>query len=107
MSASLDPGEQESELKDDEMLKMDFLEFFIHRSNLLDRLAYFLKGDCLSEGGVDGILKILIRVARHSPHALVNHEILSIIVTHYTNPNWSQSSGMFVLYTDFCSLSVV
>lgn len=95
--ATLDPGEQETELKDEEMLKMDFIEFFIHRSNLLDRLCYFLKKDCLSDVGVNGILKILIRVARHSPNTLVDHELLSIIVKDYTNPNWNQAPGMFFL----------
>lgn len=90
----MDPGEDEVDLKDEEMLKIDFLEFFINRSNLLDRIAYFLKGeDCLSEKGMAGIFKMLIRVARHSPNILVDHEVLSIIVKNYISPILIYSSG--------------
>ncbi|OXA61235.1 RNA polymerase II-associated protein 1 [Folsomia candida] len=94
LADSLDPGEDEVDLKDEEMLKIDFLEFFINRSNLLDRIAYFLKGeDCLSEKGMAGIFKMLIRVARHSPNILVDHEVLSIIVKNYISPILIYSSA--------------
>jgi hypothetical protein len=97
MNATMDPGDQENDMKDFQMLEMDLLDFFIHRSNLLDRLTYFLKTDMLTEIGVDGVLKILIRISRHSPEEVIeNKELLGILVNNYTTPNWSSTGKILI-----------
>jgi len=82
----------DSELKDYQYIRKDFIGFLIHRTNILIRLNYMLTdfGYLLNEQGVLGILKILVRIARHSPNELAETpELLSNILKYFMNSNIS------------------
>jgi len=88
---------KEEELKDFQILAEDMLRFLIYRTNVLDRITYLLlhKNEALTECGVTSILKILIRVARHSPDVLIEFdELLGYFVENNVSPNWT-TLGMF------------
>lgn len=79
------------ELKDFEYLQLDLLDFLINRSEILVRIEYLLvtKAELFNEKGVTCILKILIRLARHSPLSVIKYErILKFVTDNYVSPNW-------------------
>lgn len=54
--------------------------------------------ELLNEAGILGILKVLIRISRHSPKKLLEcKELLAVIQKNFMNPNWLQT-GKLILH---------
>jgi hypothetical protein len=83
---------KESELKDFQYVKNDLIGFLVERTNLLTRFKYLILNleTALNEAGVLGILKVLIRTARHSPNKLIEcDELLRGIAKNFMTSNWT------------------
>jgi hypothetical protein len=94
LAFSLEPEVKEDELKDPEVLTTDLLEFLIHRSNILGRIEHCLVNEfsTLNDNGVRGILMLLVRIARHSPNALVDRKpLLRALIDKYASAHWLAS----------------
>jgi len=83
---------QEAELKDYQYVRNDLIEFLISRTDILVRCDFLLRNTetFLKEAGVLGILKILIRIARHSPHKLMeSDELLERVASNFMSSNFT------------------
>ena len=89
LSSDKDFKDEASELKDIEVMNAD-LVLGILRTGIIERICYLFESKKLvSSSGITNILKILIRIARHSlsvTYELVKHErLLKTIGKHYVN----------------------
>ena len=87
LSSDRDFKEEASELKDIQVMNAD-LVLGILRTGIVDRICYLLEIKKLtSSASIINMLKILIRIARHSlsvSHDLIKHQkLLEIVVQHF------------------------
>ncbi|CAG7837354.1 unnamed protein product [Allacma fusca] len=103
--------------RDHQILTMDLLLFFIERSHLLDRIEYLLvdRPERVSQAVEINILRVLIRIARHSPDILLqSSRTLDRVCKIVMTGNWSaisaasgaRSSGTDVVKNNPVAISV-
>ena len=83
-------NQEQNNDKDIQIVREDLIRFFLHRGCLLDRFEYLLysKTEYLTIFGLINMLKILIRIGRHSPDHLVKEQrILDYFVEHHLQLN--------------------